>query len=532
MTYSLLKKQLFTWQRECLDLWFNNQGKGIVNVVTGAGKTILTLGAIARLEHVLADRQSPALKIKIIVPKVFLANQWAQCLQHDLAAAKEEIGVYSGLHKDPATRKYMIYVVNSARHTLSRHILDDLTQGSPVLLIADECHRYSSMENSRIFDFVPQIPPRASHYYALGLSATPETAASSEKLVPALGAEIFKYGFVEALNANIISSFAIFNLKLTFTPDEEEQYLDLSDKITRALEILMRRCTFLLGLDRLRFFAGLENLAQNSEDDFIGFQARSVLNLSTKRKDLVYRAESRISCVRKLLTQLPQNSKVLIFSERISVAEAIYKELNQLFPGQVGRYHSDMDAWSKKDILRKYQEAQIRILVSCRALDEGLNVPATDIGIIASSTSSNRQRIQRLGRILRSSGNKTTAKLYYLYIGSSNEEQDLLADISRDLSGVVPILDLAYDQDSQTFHHAPYQVLADRVLEHTRRKGRSTEIIAELTRNLELGKLGCDWWLSEQECRTKIQSAPTRSERNYWVCMRLLVQASHGRLDY
>ncbi len=530
--YGRLKKQLFSWQEECLDIWFNNQGKGIINVVTGAGKTILALGAIARLEYVLSTEQAPALKIKIVVPKVFLANQWVKSLQEDLAVSHDEIGVYYGLHKDPPTRKYMVYVVNSARCILSQHLLDDYQQGSAILLIADECHHYSSLENSRIFNFISQIPlqDQARHYYALGLSATPETAAFNGKLRSALGPEIFKYGFVDALNANIISAFAIFNLKLQFTRNEEEQYLDLTNQITLSLDMLLQACSFLKGLNRPHFFASLEQLAQNSADDRIAALARSVLFLSAMRKDLVYRAESRISCVKNLLTRLPQSSRILIFNERIEMADILFAELNLLFPGQVGRYHSEMDERIRKDILRKYQDGQVRILVSCRALDEGLNVPATDIGIIASSTGTNRQRIQRLGRILRQSGKKNMAKLYYLYIGSSNEEQDLLADISRDLTGVIPILDLEYDQDSRTFFHPVYQVLADLVLAHTRRKGWNPEIIVEINRNLERGKLGCDWLLSEQDCRLQIQNASSRSEQNYWISMRLLVQASLGRL--
>ncbi|MFZ3101731.1 MAG: DEAD/DEAH box helicase [Desulfitobacteriaceae bacterium] len=406
--YGQLKKQLFSWQEECLDIWFNNQGKGIINVVTGAGKTILALGAIARLEYVLLTKQAPALKIKIVVPKVFLANQWVKSLQEDLAVSPDDIGVYYGMHKDPPTRKYMVYVVNSARYTLARHVLNDYHQGSPILLIADECHHYSSAENSRIFNFISQITIKgqALHYYALGLSATPETAAFNEKLVPALGPEIFKYGFVEALNANIISSFAIFNLKLSFTRDEQLLYMDLTDKLTIALEKLLICSPFLKGLNRSHFFASLEQMARNSLDNEMASLARSVLYYSHTRKDLVYRAESRISCVKNLLTQLPQSSKILIFNERIEMADTLYEELNLLFPGQVGRYHSEMDERIRKDILRKYQDGQIRILVSCRALDEGLNVPATDIGIIASSTSTNRQRIQRLGRILRQSGKK------------------------------------------------------------------------------------------------------------------------------
>ncbi len=529
--YGQLKKKLFTWQEECLDIWFDNQCKGVVNVVTGAGKTILALGAIARLEYI-HQKPSSALKIKIIVPKVFLANQWVKSLQDDLAVSRDDIGVYSGVHKDPPSRKYMIYVVNSARATLAQQILSDYHQGSTILLIADECHHYCSPENSRIFDFIAQIPSQgqATRYYALGLSATPETATFNETLLPALGPEIYKYSFVEALNADIISPFAIFNIKLNFTPDEKYQYLDLSELLTRALERLMHRCPFLKGLNRVRYFANLEQLAQSSEDTFIAALARSVLMLANKRKDLVYRAESRISCVNNLVTLLPRSSKILIFCERIAVANTIYEQLQYLFPEQVGRYHSEMDEWSRKEILRKYHNAHIRILVSCRALDEGLNVPSTDIGIIASSTSSTRQRIQRLGRILRQSGIKHTAKLYYLYIGASNEEKDLLAEISRDLAGIIPILDLEYDQDRQTFFHSSYQALVDQVIAYTLHKGWSTKIIVEITKNLERGKLGCDWWLSEQNCRLKIQNAPSRSERNYWVSMYLLVQASLGRL--
>jgi len=529
--YDRVKVSLFSWQKECLDIWFRNHCKGVVNVVTGAGKTILALGAIARLEYIQPE-QAPALKIKIIVPKVFLANQWVKSLQDFLTVPRDDIGVYSGIHKDPPSRKYMIYVVNSARTTLAQHLLDDYHQGSSILLIADECHHYCSPENSRIFKFITQIPTHdhAQQYYALGLSATPETATFNETLLPALGPEIYKYSFVEALNANIISSFAIFNLKLKFTLDEERQYLDLSEQLTYAREILMSRCPFLKGLSKMRYFASLEQLAQSSEEDFIGVLARSVLILSTKRKDLVYRAESRISCVNNLLTQLPRSSKILVFSERIVMANTIYEQLQHLFPGQVGRYHSEMDEGHRKEILRKYHDAQIRILVSCRALDEGLNVPSTDIGIIASSTGSTRQRIQRLGRILRQSGIKRTAKLYYLYIGSSNEEKDLLTGISRDLTGVIPILDLEYDQDNQTFQHTAYQALADRVIAYTQHKHWSKEIITEITKHLERGKLGCDWWLSEQDCRLKSLNAFSRSEQNYWVSMRLLVQASLGRL--
>ena len=42
--YDLPTKTLFPWQQKCLALWFKNGCRGIVNVVTGAGKTLLALG--------------------------------------------------------------------------------------------------------------------------------------------------------------------------------------------------------------------------------------------------------------------------------------------------------------------------------------------------------------------------------------------------------------------------------------------------------------------------------------------------------
>jgi len=35
-----MPKELFNWQRECLDLWFRSDNRGIVSAVTGGGKTV------------------------------------------------------------------------------------------------------------------------------------------------------------------------------------------------------------------------------------------------------------------------------------------------------------------------------------------------------------------------------------------------------------------------------------------------------------------------------------------------------------
>ena len=51
-----MKKELYQWQEECLERRFSNNGRGIVQAVTGAGKTFLALTAAARLEKRLGRR--------------------------------------------------------------------------------------------------------------------------------------------------------------------------------------------------------------------------------------------------------------------------------------------------------------------------------------------------------------------------------------------------------------------------------------------------------------------------------------------
>jgi superfamily II DNA or RNA helicase len=62
-----------------------------------------------------------------------------------------------------------------------------------------------------------------------------------------------------------------------------------------------------------------------------------------------------------------------------------------------------------------FRKGVVDILVTCRALDEGANIPETELAIVAAATASQRQRIQRLGRVLRPAKGKTRATVFTLY---------------------------------------------------------------------------------------------------------------------
>ena len=52
---------LYTWQKESIRIWYENQFQGIVNVVTGGGKTVMALYAARVLEKVCMKSQTQAL---------------------------------------------------------------------------------------------------------------------------------------------------------------------------------------------------------------------------------------------------------------------------------------------------------------------------------------------------------------------------------------------------------------------------------------------------------------------------------------
>jgi superfamily II DNA or RNA helicase len=90
---------------------------------------------------------------------------------------------------------------------------------------------------------------------------------------------------------------------------------------------------------------------------------------------------------------------------------------------------------ARAEALRNYRSGRSEVLVTCRALDEGFNVPETQLGIIAASTATRRQRIQRLGRIVRPAPDKQTANIYTLVatrpeIERLKEEEGLLEGVA------------------------------------------------------------------------------------------------------
>ena len=505
--------ELYEWQKECLKKWTENHYNGIVNVVTGAGKTILALSAISLLSSDLQN-SGKRLRVRIVVPTTWLSLQWKDALEEQFPelARTEGIGIFSGTRKDSHRRSCMIYVVNSARYTITRHMKEDLEEGFEVLLIADECHHYGSPENRKILDYRKYLKGSESLIHTLALSATPDCTEYDRILKPSFGNEIYRYGFEEAVRENTVSSYRIAQVALSFTARELSLYDEISTRMASAMIRLKEEYPFLKDLTVSDFFKAVSRLAAEEEE-----LPSLYLNLSYQRAGISRNAAARIDCTLSLIRRLDQNKKILVFCERISQAETLYTRMRGSVSGKAVRYHSEMNRESRRTSLDQFRSGEARILISCKALDEGMDVPAAEIGIVMSCESQERQRIQRLGRILRKSPDKDTAVLYYLYVSESSEDRAYLpdrADSSR-------IFYLDYLRDEDDFLNHSYEALAANLWNEAMElfpedEGKQRELRA----CLQEGLVRQDWLQSADYCAQQISLAHTQHERNYWICMR------------
>lgn len=377
------KLKLRGWQIEALNSWEKSNHRGIISVVTGGGKTVFALSCI--------DRLKPTASL-IVVPTEALLEQWWEEAASYFDLSLDEVNIISG------TLKFKLGAINIAVINTAMKLPDKIKQ-KECFLIVDECHKAASEHFKNIFN----IKSIAS----LGLSATPERPYDeglNDILIPALGPVIYQYDYKDALRDGVIVPFDLKNVIFDLESDCQKEY----DKLTKAI-------------------------AQSINKS--GSDSEKTVSLYIKRARVLNLSLTRIRLAVKIAAA-NNNKRTLIFHEDIQACEIINSILANVGINS-GVYHSKLKLKTKAEMLNKYRKGEISVLVTCRALDEGFNVPETELGIIAASTATRRQRIQRLGRILRPSQGKERATIYSLV--ASTPEIARLKDEEEALEGVADV---------------------------------------------------------------------------------------------
>jgi superfamily II DNA or RNA helicase len=346
--------------------------RGVVVLPTGSGKTRVALGA-------MASTRLPAL---CLVPTRVLLEQW----QREIAA------VYPhpvGCHGDG---RHDVTPVTVATYESAYRHMDHLGARFG-LLIVDEVHHFGCGFRDEAFEMTLANA-------RLGLTATPpRDAAHASRLVELIGPTVYELAIGD-LTGGFLANFDTVVLHLDLTEAERTRYASLSQAFTTTLAALFRTVPRATWPDVVRAAARTA-------------EGRRVLAAWREARQLLALTDAKRRALQALLAR-HRDARVLVFTAENTSAYAIAREhLIMPLTCDIGRPERDA-------VLDAFREGRLRALVSSRVLNEGLDVPDADVGVIVGGALGEREHMQRVGRLLRPSPGKR-ALVYELVTRQSIE---------------------------------------------------------------------------------------------------------------
>lgn len=414
------------YQNQAFENWKANNQKGLFAMATGTGKTITSLNCLLEIY-----KRNGYYKAIILVPTITLVNQWEQeCEKFHFSNV---IKVYSKNSEwrtkierlqmaeeyKKAKESSQNFIIISTYASFTRgNVFDNLNgfEKSKVLLIADEAHNMGS----------PTIMKRLGdikYLRRIGLSATPERQFDDEtnrKLFRFFGAEkqyTYEYSMEEAIENGVLCRYFYYPHLVRLTDDEFDKYVELSLKISK-------------------YFNFNTNSFENKDD--------ILMSMLLARKRIVHKATNKLTAFNQIINEryrkkgnlkyslvyVPEGTKPDyiadsdVFDSTDQVADDIvsdrliddYTEAVMKLDRFITVKKFVSGQKDRDKVLSDFASGKLQVLTSMKCLDEGVDVPRSELAIFCASTGNPRQFIQRRGRILRKHPDKFMAEIHDLVV--------------------------------------------------------------------------------------------------------------------
>ncbi len=369
-----VSKEAFPHQVEGLQAWWKQNGRGVVVLPTGTGKTHLANMAIEK-----AGR--PAL---VITPTIDLMNQWYDELTMSFGT---EVGLMGGGYYD--IQPLTVTTYDSAYMNMER-------LGNRFgLIVFDECHHLPGPTYG--LSATCAIAP-----YRLGLTATPERADNAHThLDQLIGPEVFRREITQ-LKGQFLADYRVITLYVSLSEEERNRY-------ERARELY-------------RGFVQQSGINMSRPDGWSKFlyiafrspEGREAFHAYREQRTLALAAPAKLNLLSRLLER-HGGDRVIIFTHDNATVYTIARRF--LVPVITHQTKTK----ERREVLLRFNSGAYPIVATSKVLNEGVNVPEANVAIILSGSGSVREHVQRLGRILRKSGDKE-AILYEVITRGTVEE--------------------------------------------------------------------------------------------------------------
>ncbi len=400
-------RELYRWQLDALISWLRCGRRGVIEAVTGSGKTDVAIAAAA-------DAVDRGLSVLVIVPSRVLMEQWHGRLTAALPGAR--IGRLGDNGRDtPLSHDVLI----ATRHSAAAYKpVPPSERGG--LLIADECHGLGGGILRRAL--LPEYEER------LGLTATLERSddAVTDLLLPFFGGICYRYGFEQAIADGVCARPAVAFVGVALSVEERTEYNATEQRLVSA-RLHLRQVPGMPLEPFGDFLAAVAHLAER-DAGADGRAAREYLDAFSKRRQIVAATSGKYELLGGLAPAIKGADGALVFTETVRAANHAINRLDPLV--SIDLITGSTARRQRREILDDLRVRRLDAVAAPRVLDEGIDVPDANLGIVMSASRTRRQMIQRMGRILRRKRPGVAARFVIMF--AKNTLEDPANRVERD----------------------------------------------------------------------------------------------------
>jgi len=414
-------------QIKAVNAWIENKFRGIFTIATAGGKTLASLAA---------SSQTPKnVLILIVVHGLVLVNQWEKEIRFFDPKAnlticdsdhawREKLGlIISPFFKSAETPNFenRFYVlVNDATASDDEQepkgFLKFFEYVDPknIMFIADEVHHLGAEINQKIL--------KIQSNYRLALSATfvrQWDDEGTQAIKDYFGEELSgaKYTVRDGIRDGRLCKYLYYPFFAMLEQDEFEEY----NKKTIDIVIMLSR------------------LKEDPNNQKLKKDLNTLTNI---RADIIKKARNKKKAYKEIIKVKPKLPYVVFLDDTNQLEEFRVEHnqvIDQINEGSEKKIKKDVfvfdgttKPWQRKIILEQTVKHKTPIF-SMYCLDEGIDVPEFQGAILVSSASSERQYIQRRGRILRGTIQGKIAELYDIVVLPNSQESSIMMNTAESI---------------------------------------------------------------------------------------------------
>jgi superfamily II DNA or RNA helicase len=341
-------------QQESLEGWQRHHSRGVVVLPTGAGKSQVGLMAMAQTNR----------STLVVAPTIDLMNQWYDLLCNAFGG---EVGLLGGGYHE--IQDLTVSTYDSAYLHMERY-------GNRFgLVIFDEVHHLPGEMYSHAAEMA--IAP-----YRLGLSATPERADGRHVLLDTLVGPIVYEKGIRDLSGDYLAEYRVERRQVQMVAEERAAY-DAAHAEYHA-------------------FLDSKNVKMGSLKSWQQFVQLSARSSAGRRAMLAYRQHrkialgtaSKLRVLEDILKAHPRDRTLIFTNDN----ETVY-EISRTF--LIPAITHQTRTKERKELLEGFNQGTHLALITSKVLNEGVNIPEANVAVVLSGSSTIREHVQRLGRILR-----------------------------------------------------------------------------------------------------------------------------------